>query len=83
MCEERKVKSKNIRGTLIEAPDVAGGPPSRKRTSQDKFIWERRQKEKEGIRSLGEEEVVGRVVEGGKNIKKIKEEKREKKKKNG
>ena len=57
---------------MIEAPDVAGGPPSRKRIREDKFIREGREKEKEGIRSLGEEEVGGREAEGGKMIKKNK-----------
>ena len=65
MCEKGKIKSKSIRGSLIEAPDVAGGPPSRKRIRDKSFIREKRRRRKEGIRSLGEEEVVGRVVEGG------------------
>ena len=60
----------------FEISSVAGGPPSRKRIRDKSFIRERRRR-KEGIRKHGEEELVGRVVDGGIKYKKIKEEKRE------
>ena len=65
MSEIRRKRNKAYRVLFTRVPDVAEGPPSRKRIRDKSFIREGRRREKEGIRSLGEEEVVGRVVEGG------------------
>ena len=40
------------------------GPPNRENKNRSD-LFEKGERENKGIRSLGEEEVVGRVVEGG------------------
>ena len=48
MCENRKEKEKNIRGSLIEAPDVAGVHHDKKKVKEITFIREERRRRKEG-----------------------------------
>ena len=73
VCEKERRK-KSIPGlTSIEAPDVAGVDHDKKKVEGTLFIKKRR-RENEGRTSLGEEEVVGKVVEGGIKCKRNKRE---------
>ena len=51
---------------------VAGGPPGREKIIGDCFNKKRRRRINEGRRKRGEEELVGRVVDGGIKIKRNK-----------
>ena len=61
---------------MIEAPDVAGGPPSRKKIKENTFIRGERRRRK-GDEGSGEVELVGGSRCGDKNTRKYK--KRDKK----
>ena len=75
MCKEERKEKESIPVLFNRVPDVAGVHHDKKKIECDTFIEERRRRENEGRRKRGEEELVGRVVDGGKNIKKNKEEK--------
>ena len=62
---------------LVWVSRVAGGPPDKKKIRYREFIKKRERKKIRGGKGLCEEEVVGRVVEGGgKIIKTIKKRRR-------